>query len=262
MTTPNTSEATPRTDATMEELAKEFVNGLRVIESDAQRDYAAKHFIKFLTRATSGLERENIALQQQLARETGKVVSLLNVCREYGWNGIENSKCADTFLRCLIEDLKQQLAEKQKLIELHCKDWSDDHTRLQEMVRANVPGADVDGDSYGVPGILCLAEMLVKALAESKAEVERMKSELVDTKNALTMTGESYGDLGFEYDVLKQQLTTAEARVKELVEALKVSDAPCYCGGNTHPTGIHNEDCPTQLKRLALTPPASREEGK
>lgn len=63
------------------------------------------------------IEDEVKSLQQQLAKETAKVVSLLNVCREYGWNGIENSKCADTFLRCLIEDLKQQLAEKTAEVE-------------------------------------------------------------------------------------------------------------------------------------------------
>lgn len=50
----------------------------------------------------------------------------------------------------------------------------------------------------------------------------------------------------------KRRAESAEAKLAIARTALRACEAPCYCGGNNHPTGIHNEDCAVQLKRDAL----------
>jgi len=48
-------------------------------------------------------------------------------------------------------------------IEILCKDWADDHTQLQKMCRdVGCTEAEVEGSPDGVPGILELAELLMK----------------------------------------------------------------------------------------------------
>lgn len=68
--------------------------------------------------AAAGMEDEIAELRAQLEKETGKLVSLLDVCREEGWNGVENSKFADTFIRVLISELRAQVETLTALTEI------------------------------------------------------------------------------------------------------------------------------------------------
>lgn len=49
----------------------------------------------------------------EIGRLNGKLESLLAVCREEGWNGVENSKCAATFLRTRFAELRTERDELQ-----------------------------------------------------------------------------------------------------------------------------------------------------
>lgn len=58
------------------------------------------------------------------------------------------------------------------------KELADDHDRLQELVLKHIPNANVTGDSYGVPGILDLADMLANRLVEAEAALKESKSRI------------------------------------------------------------------------------------
>lgn len=122
----------------------------------------------------------------------------------------KESDCTEAALNHA-RDLERQLAAAKAQIELHCRDWAEDHTALQELVRKHVPGADVEGDSYGVPGIVQLAEMLVDQLIAKEREVERLTHLL--------------GNVSAECARWKEQADTAEARWRdEVVEAREARD--------------------------------------
>jgi hypothetical protein len=59
------------------------------------------------------------------------------------------------------------------IIQNMCRDWAEDHTRLQEIaLQCGVSQEEVDGDAHVVPDIVRLAEMAV----------ERLKEQVLDKK--------------------------------------------------------------------------------
>lgn len=62
-------------------------------------------------------------------------------------------------------DDKKVIEAKQKQIELLCKDWAEDDTDIRKLCR---PFMDVDGNSYGVPTIVDLVQVLTEQLAQCR----------------------------------------------------------------------------------------------
>lgn len=63
-----------------------------------------------------------------------------------------------------------------------CREWASDHTHLQSLcLKAGIGNDVVNGDSYGVPGIEDLANMLDQAHRE---RIKQLEIEL-DKRNAL-----------------------------------------------------------------------------
>lgn len=59
--------------------------------------------------------------------------------------------------KLLIESLEmmEELADR---VRLCCEQWADDHTRLQDLCReAGCTDLEIEGDNYGVPGVVDLA---------------------------------------------------------------------------------------------------------
>lgn len=104
-------------------------------------------------------------LRAQLDKETGKLVSLLDVCREEGWNGVENSKFADTFLRVLISELRANL----KLLEVD--PVTCDHQFLLRLKRVKQRPA------YWME----IAELAESDCSELRAQVETLTKERDET---------------------------------------------------------------------------------
>lgn len=54
--------------------------------------------------------------------------------------------------------------------EIHslCLDWAEAHTYAQNVAKRYLPESTVEGDSYGVPGIEELVDMLVALIPEEK----------------------------------------------------------------------------------------------
>lgn len=60
----------------------------------------------------------------------------------------------------LMDDLKP-LATTKKSLQVACNEWAEDHTHLQNLCReVGYSEDEVEGNSYGVPGIKELADML------------------------------------------------------------------------------------------------------
>jgi hypothetical protein len=66
------------------------------------------------------------------------------------------------------ETLKEKCEKLDKLLELSCLDWADNHTYLQKLCKQYIPEGLVEGDSNGVPGIMQLADMLNEIIIKSK----------------------------------------------------------------------------------------------
>lgn len=81
------------------------------------------------------------------------------------------------------DEFLRQLAAERESNKKHCEEWADDHTRLQEMVKTVLPLADVVGDSYGVPAILDLAEMLLKEVGRLKHQVAECEATIITEEN-------------------------------------------------------------------------------
>ena len=64
-----------------------------------------------------------------------------------------------------LAELRAELKGVREMLRRECLDWADDHTYAQTVAkRVGVPEAQVEGDSYGVPGIQALIDMIVEAL--------------------------------------------------------------------------------------------------
>jgi hypothetical protein len=61
--------------------------------------------------------------------------------------------------------LWRRVSEQQETIRRNCLEWADDHSHLQQLCRdVGCTEHEVEGDSYGVPGISELADTLRKRI--------------------------------------------------------------------------------------------------
>lgn len=64
--------------------------------------------------------------------------------------------------------LAQKLDVAERGNKAFCDSWAEDHTYLQDLCRKHgVPEIEIEGDSYGVPTIQCLADSLEKILTDN-----------------------------------------------------------------------------------------------
>ena len=62
---------------------------------------------------------------------------------------------------CVIRRLVLEIEQMRKINSNACEDWAEDHTHLQKLCRAaGCAEHEVEGDRYGVPGIMQLADLL------------------------------------------------------------------------------------------------------
>lgn len=60
-----------------------------------------------------------------------------------------------------LKRLRAEIDTQQNLIRQHSVDWAEAHTHAQTVAkRVGVPESEVEGDSYGVPGIEDLVDMI------------------------------------------------------------------------------------------------------
>lgn len=71
----------------------------------------------------------------------------------------------------LIEQQARRIEELEKINKLACEDWADDDTRVKELAKPFLTKFEIEGDSYGVPGVIDIVESLTKQLATAKAEL-------------------------------------------------------------------------------------------
>ena len=58
-------------------------------------------------------------------------------------------------------EARAEIERQKETIRLHCSDWAEDHTHAQTVAKhLGIPDAQVEGDSYGVPGIQELVDMI------------------------------------------------------------------------------------------------------
>ena len=72
-----------------------------------------------------------------------------------------------------IKELETKLDEARKLTRISCLDWAEDHTYIENLaLKLGVPESKVKGDSYGVPGITDLVDMIVEHHTGKKVDHE------------------------------------------------------------------------------------------
>lgn len=63
--------------------------------------------------------------------------------------------------------MERERDEAREISRMSSVDWAEDHTHLQNLCRkAGATEREVEGDSYGVPGIMELADLLFEKLKE------------------------------------------------------------------------------------------------
>jgi hypothetical protein len=66
-----------------------------------------------------------------------------------------------------LERLRSEVKKLRKMLRLDCIEWADDHTYAQKVAkRVGVPVDRVEGDSYGVPGIQDLIDMIAERVTQ------------------------------------------------------------------------------------------------
>ncbi len=96
-----------------------------------------------------------------------------------------------------IKELETERDKKKECITTLCSSWAEDHTHLQELCRrAGCTEMQVSGDSYGVPDITELADLLNAALTAARTELEgkrkinqRLTEELKDMAQEVSDIG-------------------------------------------------------------------------
>jgi hypothetical protein len=67
------------------------------------------------------------------------------------------------------------MATAEELLRSMCRDYADTHTHLQRLcLAAGCPAHTVEGDSYGVPGIEDLADMLARMAGVPEETIDGM----------------------------------------------------------------------------------------
>jgi hypothetical protein len=73
-----------------------------------------------------------------------------------------------------------QTKEIEKLTEINKRareDWADDDTRVKEAAKPFFTDFEINGDSYGVPGVIDIAELMAKRIQEQAKEIEGLKAQ-------------------------------------------------------------------------------------
>jgi hypothetical protein len=81
---------------------------------------------------------------------------------------------------------KEKLAKVEEINRRACEDWADDDTRVKELAKPFFTELQINGDSYGVPGVVDIAELFATRLAkveDEKRELVRALQELRDCQN-------------------------------------------------------------------------------
>ncbi len=68
-----------------------------------------------------------------------------------------------------LDGLRNELKGVREMMRRECVDWAEDHTYAQTVAkRVGVPAEKVEGDSYGVPGIQDLIDMIAERIPPTK----------------------------------------------------------------------------------------------
>lgn len=68
-----------------------------------------------------------------------------------------------------LNNLRNELKGSRELLRRECVDWAEDHTYAQVVAkRVGVPAKNVEGDSYGGPGIQDLIDMIAERVPMNK----------------------------------------------------------------------------------------------
>ncbi len=81
-----------------------------------------------------------------------------------------------------IEDLEKKLKQKDERIKLLCEDWTDDETRIEEMLEPIIGREFIDGNIYCSPGTVGCVEELVKKYNHTVERCEEFASKLYKTR--------------------------------------------------------------------------------
>lgn len=96
-------------------------------------------------------------LEQQLAQaQAAAAVSMqagLDAVKNQGWLSPKESA-----------KLQAQIAQKEQIIKHACEDAADDDTRIRDLCKPYLTDFELNGDSYGVPGITDVVETTLKKL--------------------------------------------------------------------------------------------------
>lgn len=65
-----------------------------------------------------------------------------------------------------LEELREYVIHLEKLLNLECMDWAEDHTYIENLCRKHLPSEVVDGNGYSAPGIRDLSDMLEKLIPQ------------------------------------------------------------------------------------------------
>ena len=70
-----------------------------------------------------------------------------------------------------LAELRTELKGVREMLRRECLDWAEDHTYAQTVAkRVGVPEEQVEGDSYGVPGIQALVDMIAARIPPQSEE--------------------------------------------------------------------------------------------
>lgn len=92
--------------------------------------------------------------------------------------GLKREIVSDEISRRFDKDLEDQLTKVQSLLTTSSVDWAETHTYLQSLCRKlGYTEKDIEGDSYFVPDIIDLADMIyAKTLEGIKEKEEQLKA--------------------------------------------------------------------------------------
>lgn len=79
-------------------------------------------------------------------------------------------------IEAFCREMDEKITDLGKLFKIACQEWAEDHTYLQELcLKEGLTEDEVYGDSYGVPGIQDLVEMLVRKIKEGNGSAAPVK---------------------------------------------------------------------------------------
>ena len=77
----------------------------------------------------------------------------------------------------ILHEAADEIEDMAKRIRLQCDEWAEDHTHLQNLCReAGCSDLEIEGDNYGVPGIIDLANSLRDRLSSHNSKLSEPES--------------------------------------------------------------------------------------